>query len=207
MDNLLQMNKFEIVDMPGMNTLAFLVERDYDNYSKGYALLSLEKIRSSEYEDRGQMHKVFNVLVDNPNDEDDIVLLTLTDSKAYLTTGILDSNGLRTSDAELPISYGSIYNVEGVEYKEVNYTPDLKRNFTIVDTQTGEEVRPTLYKDNETGEVKGRCKLMPNRPYIVIEVNVSDEAILRNLREAEESSSTANVNTDSVVSNIEDEMV
>ena len=186
MDSLLQMNKFEIVDMPGMNTLAFLVERDYDAYQKGYALLSLEKIRSLEYEDRGQMHKVFNVLVDNPQDEDDIVLLTLTDSKAYLSTGILDYNGLRTSDSQLPLTYGSIYNVEGVEYKEVNYTPDLKRNFSIVDTQTGEEVRPTLYKDNETGEVKGRCKLMPNRPYIVIEVSVSDEAIVRNLKEAEE---------------------
>ena len=55
MDNLLQMNKFEVLDMPGMNTLAFLVEKDYDAYAQGYALLSLEMLRSVEVNENGQI--------------------------------------------------------------------------------------------------------------------------------------------------------
>lgn len=176
MDSLLQMNKFEVVDLPGMNTLAFLVERDYEAYNQGYAFLSLEKLRSVEVREEGQIKKIFNVLIEDPEDEDDIVLLTLTDKKAFLSTGILDNDGFRTNTTNVPLSYGSIYNPEGIEYKDVAYTPDMKRNFSIIDSQTGEEVKPSLYRD-ESGNVKGRCKIMPGRPYIVLEVTMDDEDI------------------------------
>ena len=176
MESLLQMNKFEVVDLPGMNTLAFLVERDYDAYEQGYAFLSLEKLRSVEVREEGKIKKIFNVLIENPEDEDDIVLLTLTDNKAFLSTGILDSDGFRTENTNIPLSYGSIFNSEGIEYKDVAYTPDMKRNFSIIDSQTGEEVKPSLYRD-ENGNIKGRCKIMPHRPYIVLEVTMNDDDI------------------------------
>lgn len=186
--SLFQMNKFEIVDLPGMNTLAFLVERDLEAYNQGYAFLSLEKLRSVEVREDGQIKKIFNVLIEDPEDEDDIVLLTLTDNKAFLSTGILDKEGFRTEATNVPLTYGSIYNSEGIEYKDVAYTPDMKRNFSIIDSQTGEEVKPSLYRD-ENGNVKGRCKIMPNRPYIVLEVTISEEDMARHLleEEAEES--------------------
>ena len=83
MESLLQMNKFEVIDMPGMNTLAFLIEKDYDAYAQGYSLLSLEKIRSVEVEEEGKIKKIFNVLVEEENEINDIILLTLTDRKAF----------------------------------------------------------------------------------------------------------------------------
>lgn len=186
--SLFQINKFEVVDLPGMNTLAFLVERDLEAYNQGYAFLSLEKLRSVEVREDGQIKKIFNVLIEDPEDEDDIVLLTLTDNKAFLSTGILDKEGFRTEATNVPLTYGSIYNSEGIEYKDVAYTPDMKRNFSIIDSQTGEEVKPSLYRD-ENGNVKGRCKIMPNRPYIVLEVTISEEDMARHLleEEAEES--------------------
>ena len=186
--SLFQMNKFEVVDLPGMNTLAFLVERDLEAYNQGYAFLSLEKLRSVEVREDGQIKKIFNVLIEDPEDEDDIVLLTFTDNKAFLSTGILDKEGFRTEATNVPLTYGSIYNSEGIEYKDVAYTPDMKRNFSIIDSQTGEEVKPSLYRD-ENGNVKGRCKIMPNRPYIVLEVTISEEDMARHLleEEAEES--------------------
>ena len=67
MESLLQMNKFEVVDLPGMNTLAFLVERDYDAYEQGYAFLSLEKLRSVEVREEGKIKKGFGVF--NPVDK------------------------------------------------------------------------------------------------------------------------------------------
>lgn len=174
MESLLQMNKFEVIDLPGMNTLAFLIEKDYENYANGYALLSLKKLGSVEVKEDGQIKKIFNVLVDSEEDEDDIVLLTLTDKKAFLSTGVLDREGFRTEEKNIPLSYGSIFNIEDVEYRDVAYTPDLKRNFSIIDSQTGEEVKPTIYAD-EFGNIKGRCKILPNRPYIVLEVRLDRE--------------------------------
>ena len=51
----------------------------------------------------------------------------------------------------------------------------MKRNFSVIDSQTGEEVKPSLYRDPETGEIKGRCKIMPQRPYIVLEVALENQ--------------------------------
>lgn len=192
MSSLLKMNKFEVIDLPGMNTLAFLVDRDYEAYSQGYAFLSLEKLRSVEVREDGQIKKVFNVLIEDPEDEDDIVLLTLTDKKAILRIGVLDSSGFQTEDTSISLNYGTIYNSEGIEYRDVAYTPDMKRNFSIIDSQTGEEVKPSLYRD-ENGNVKGRCKIMPNRPYIVLEVTMDDEAIAKHLLMEEDMNTNASI--------------
>ena len=192
MSSLLKMNKFEVIDLPGMNTLAFLVDRDYEAYSQGYAFLSLEKLRSVEVREDGQIKKVFNFLIEDPEDEDDIVLLTLTDKKAILRIGVLDSSGFQTEDTSISLNYGTIYNSEGIEYRDVAYTPDMKRNFSIIDSQTGEEVKPSLYRD-ENGNVKGRCKIMPNRPYIVLEVTMDDEAIAKHLLMEEEMNTNASI--------------
>ena len=37
MEPLIQMNKFEVIDMPGMTTLAFVVEKNEEEYKKGNA--------------------------------------------------------------------------------------------------------------------------------------------------------------------------
>ena len=52
----------------------------------------------------------------------------------------------------------------------------LSTEMLLIDSQTGEEVKPSLYRD-DNGEVRGRCKIMPNRPYIVLEVSMEDEDI------------------------------
>lgn len=174
MEPLIQMNKLEIEDMPGMNTLAFVVEENVEEYKRGNAFLSLQKLDCSEVNEEGKIKKVFNVIAGS-TEEQLIVLLTLTKSKAILSTGSLTKDGFSATETNVPLSYGTIYSQEGVEYKEVNYTPDFKRLFSIVDTQTGEEIKPTLYVDKETNKVKGKCKILPDRPYIVLELKVEEE--------------------------------
>ena len=174
MEPLIQMNKFEIIDMPGMNTIAFVVEKNEEEYKKGNALLSLQKIDCIETQEEGKIKKVFNVIKGNEKVQL-IVLLTLTNSKAILSTGELSDEGFKTTQSNVPLSYGTIYNQEGVEYKEVEYTPNMKRHFCIIDTQTGEEVKPVLYTDEISGTIKGRCKLLPNKPYIVLELRFDEE--------------------------------
>ena len=169
MEPIVQMNKFEIIDMPGMNTVAFLVEKNETEKGKGNAYLSLQKIQCIDTQEDGKIKKVFNV-IKNGKEAQLIVLLTLTNNKAILSTGELSDKGFMATETNVPLSYGTIYNQEGVEYKEIEYTPSMKRHFSIIDTQTGEEIKPVLYTDEVTGEIKGRCKLLPNKPYIVLEL-------------------------------------
>lgn len=174
MEPLIPMNKFEIIDMPGMTTLAFVVEKNENTYGGNKPMLSLQKIDSIDSTDNGRIKKTFNVLKMD-NEPQLIVLLTLTNSKAILSTGELTDKGFKATETNVPLSYGSIYNNEGIEYKEVDYTPNMKRHFSIIDTQTGEEIRPILYNDEITGKVKGKCKLLPHRPYIVLELKFEDD--------------------------------
>ncbi len=169
----LQMNSFEIVDMPGMNTAAFLVERNDNEYRKGNALFTLSKIEHIDTEENGKIKKVFSIVA--IDEKQLIVLLTLTKNKAILSTGELTTEGFKSKENAVPLSYGTIYNQDGVEYKEFNYTPSMKRQFAIIDTGTGEEVKPSLYVDPATNEVKGKCKLLPLRPYIILELRVDNK--------------------------------
>ena len=168
MENVL-MNKFEIVDMPGMNTLAFVVEETESEIVRGETYYSLQKLDHNDKELDGKIAKEFFV-VNDADGMQDIVLLTLTKSKAILSTALLDGNGLTPTEDKLPLSYGSLYDDSNIQYKEFIYTQNLKRRFAIIDTTSCEEVKPMLYRDDITGEIKGKCKLLPLRPYVVLEV-------------------------------------
>ena len=164
-----QMNKFEIVDMPGTNTLAFVVEENESEVISGQTYYSLQKLDHTAKEMDGKITKEFFV-VNDADGVQDIVLLTLAKSKAILSTALLDANGLTPTEDKLPLSYGSLYDDSNIQYKEFTYTQNLKRRFAIIDTTTCEEVKPTLYRDDITGEIKGKCKLLPLRPYVVLEI-------------------------------------
>ncbi|MBQ8043669.1 MAG: hypothetical protein IJ272_05915 [Clostridia bacterium] len=168
MENVL-MNKFEIIDMPGMNTLAFVVEENESEVISGETYYSLQKLEHTDKEMDGKITKEFFVVNDSDGMQD-VVLLTLTKSKAILSTAMLDKNGLTPTEDKLPLSYGSLYDDSNIQYKEFTYTQNLKRRFAIIDTTSCEEVKPVLYRDEVTGEIKGKCKLLPLRPYVVLEI-------------------------------------
>ena len=44
------------------------------------------------------------------------------------------------------------------------------------DPETTEELKPVLYFDEATNEVKGKCKLKPNKTYFAFEIrDITDE--------------------------------
>jgi MoxR-like ATPase len=57
----IQMNKFEIVDMPGMNTLAFVVEENESEVIHGETYYSLQKLDYTDKEMDGKITKEFFV--------------------------------------------------------------------------------------------------------------------------------------------------
>ncbi len=84
--------------------------------------------------------------------------------------GILEENKLRISKKPIPIKFDTLYSEEETEYKEFKYTPNLKRQISIIDPETTEEIKPVLYFDKETNEVKGKCKLKPYKSYFAFEI-------------------------------------
>ena len=66
--------------------------------------------------------------------------------------------------------FNTIHTDENVAYKEFDYTPNLKRSISIIDPETTEEIKPTLYFDENTNEVKGKCKLKPFKSYFAFEI-------------------------------------
>ena len=79
--------------------------------------------------------------------------------------GILAEDRVKIAKRPIPIKFDTLYSEKESEYKEFKYTPDLKRPISIIDPETTEEIKPILYFDEKTKEVKGKCKLKPNKPY------------------------------------------
>ena len=73
------------------------------------------------------------------------------------------------------MKFQTLYSEEDTEYRNFEYTPDLKRPITIIDPETTEEVKPKLYFDEKTNEVKGKCQLKAQKTYVVFEIkNIKD---------------------------------
>ena len=70
----------------------------------------------------------------------------------------------------MPVKFNTLYSEKAEVYKEFKYTPNLKRPITIIDPETTEEVKPVVYMDEETNEVKGKCKLKPYKSYFSFEI-------------------------------------
>ena len=68
-----------------------------------------------------------------------------------------------------------MYSEEEMEFKEFTYTPNLKRPISIIDPETTDEIKPVLYFDEETNEVKGKCKLKPFKNYFAFEVRQGED--------------------------------
>lgn len=70
----------------------------------------------------------------------------------------------------MPLKCNSIYSEYATEIKDFKYTPNLKRPICVIDPETTEEIKPVLYFDEKTNEIKGKCKLKPNKSYFAFEI-------------------------------------
>ena len=99
-----------------------------------------------------------------------LVILSFGHDKVVINNGVLEGNEVLITKKPMPFKFRTLYNEEDTEYKEVEYTPNLKRPISIIDPETAEEVKPVLYFDDNTNEVKGKCKLKAYKNYFAFEV-------------------------------------
>lgn len=167
-DNL-QGKYFIITDPVNISTVIYQVNKTEKEFAKNSPKYTVERLEYSEEFIGEKKKKTF--FVKNPAPEGNLLLiLSCSKSKVIINMGFLDYDVIRISKKPMPIKYETIYNEEETEFKEFAYTPNMQRSISIIDPENGEEIKPTLYFDEETNEVKGKCKLKPFKKYFAFEI-------------------------------------
>lgn len=170
----IQGKHFSITDPQGVKTVIYRVNKTEKEYLKEYPKYTVERLVSAE-EFQGNLKKK-TFFIDEPNYEEHLIILSFAGEKVVVNMGILEDNKIRISKKPVPVKFDTLYSEEGV-YKEFKYTPNLKRPISIIDPETAEEIKPTVYLDKNTNELKGKCKLKPNKPYFAFEMRERKEDV------------------------------
>ena len=164
---------FSITDPKGVKTVIYQVNKTEKEFLKEYPKYTVERLDNTE-EIRGDFNKK-TFYVENPSrDGNRLVILSFGEDKVVINTGILINDEVKITKKPTPFKFTTLYSEDGNEYKEFNYTPNLKRPISIIDPETTEEVKPILYFDEKTNEVKGKCKLKPYKSYFAFEIRDSE---------------------------------
>ena len=143
-----------------------LTEKEFLDKSPKYTVERLEYIEELVGENK---KKTF--YVDEPARQGNhLLILSFGKEKVVVNTGVLEEQQVRISKSPMPMKFKTLYSEEETEFRDVEYTPNLKRPISIIDPETAEEIKPILYFDEKTNEVKGKCKLKPYKSYFVFEV-------------------------------------
>ena len=166
---------FSITDPKGVKTVIYEVYTTKKEYLNQYPKYTMERLESTEQIVGDMSKKTF--YVNDPQEEGNrLIIFSFADEKVIINNGVLLGNEVKITKKPMPFKYNKLYSEEPTEIKEVQYTPNLKRAITIIDPETAEEVKPKLYFDEETNEVKGKCKLKPYKSYFAFEINEDKDA-------------------------------
>ena len=158
--------KFSILDSRETSTLAFMV-----NEAEGNSIYrTLQKLDSSITEVEGGIKRTFFINDITKENNIDIVLITLGEGKARLNMAVLKDDKLYVSKDSTKIKYTTLYSEQPTDYEDIKYTPNFKRPISIIDPEIADEVKPTLYYDEEANMVRARVKLLPKKSYIALQV-------------------------------------
>ena len=165
---------FSIMDPKGVNTVIYRINKTAKEYANRYPKYTVERLPSSKNMEGDVTKKTF--FVDYPEPEgEDLVFLSFGNDKVIVNMGKLKNDKVKISKTPIPVKFDTVYSEKPTEYKDFKYTPSLKRAKTIIDPKTTEEVKPMLYLDKETNEVKGKCKLKPYKSYFTFEITDNNE--------------------------------
>lgn len=160
---------FSITDPEGVKTVIYQVNKTKKEYLKEYPKYTVERLEHTEEIIGNYNKKTF--YVDNPHkDGNQLVILSFATDKVVINNGLLLGDEVKITKKPSPFQFNTIYSEEPMEYKDFQYTPNLKRPISIIDPETTEEIKPVLYYDEKTDEVKGKCKLRPNKSYFAFEI-------------------------------------
>mgnify|MGYP006980654377 FL=1 len=169
----IQGKHFSITDPQGVNTVIYRVSKTPRELLQEYPKFTVQRLEYAEELNGNLKKKTF--FVDEPENEEELVILSFGQDRVVINMGLLEEDKVKIAKRPIPIKFDTLYSEQEQEYKEFRYTPDLKRPISIIDPETTEEIKPILYFDEETNEVKGKCKLKPYKSYFAFEIRESKE--------------------------------
>ena len=165
---------FSITDPKGVRTVIYQVNKTEKEFLKDSPKYTVQRLDSTQEIIGEAQRKTF--YIDNPSEgEDQLVILSFGKDRVVVNTALVQGNKISITKKPLPIKFNSLYSEKETVYKDFRYTPNLKRPICIIDPETTEEVKPTLYFDEKTNEVKGKCKLKPYKSYFAFEIRDKKE--------------------------------
>ena len=164
---------FSITDPKGVKTVIYQVNKTEKENLEKYPKFTIERLDSTEELVGENTRKVFYIDKADKN-SNQILILSFGKDRVVINNGILEQDQVKISKKPTPFKFTTIHTEEEHEYREVKYTPNLKRPISIIDPETTDEIKPHLYCDEKTNEVKGKCKLKPYKSYFVFELREED---------------------------------
>ena len=165
---------FSITDPEDVNTIIYQINKTEKEHLKDSPKYTVDRLDYME-EIRGEL-KQKTFFVDNPSeDKDQLIILSFGKERVVVNMALLERNTISICKKPVAVKFESLYSEEEKEYKNFRYTPNLKRPICIIDPETTEEIKPTLYFDEETNEVRGKCKLKPYKSYFAFEIRDKKE--------------------------------
>ncbi len=159
---------FSITDPKDVNTVIYRILETEKEYIKNSPKYTVERLDTIEELRGDTTRRTFFVDVPSP-DYDQLVILSFGKDKVVVNSGLLEGDKVKISKQPSFVKFNTLYSDETV-YKEFEYTPNLKRPISIIDPETTEEIKPVLFFDEKTNEVKGKCKLKPHKSYFAFEI-------------------------------------
>lgn len=175
MDEPIQGKHFSITDPQNVSTVIYRVDKTEKEFLDKSPKYTLERLDYTEELVGENKKKTFYVNNRPAEEGNHLVILSFGKEKVVVNMGMLDEEKIKISKRPMPIKFKTLYSEEELEYKDVEYTPNLKRPISIIDPETTEEIKPTLYFDEKTNEVKGKCKLKPYKSYFAFEIREKRE--------------------------------
>ena len=167
--DMLQGKHFSITDPKGVNTVIYQVNKTKKEFLDQYPKYTVERLDFIK-EIRGEnIKKTFYVDEPHPNGNQ-LVILSFAKERVVINSGLLIDDQVKISKNPTPFKFNTLYSEEEQEFKEFNYTPNMKRDICVIDPETTEELKPRLYFDEKENKVKGKCKLKPYKSYFAFEV-------------------------------------
>ena len=170
---IIQGRHFSITDPQGVSTVIYRVIETDKNLLDKFPKYTVERLQSAE-EIRGDA-KRRTFFIEDPVEPESLVILSFGKDRVVVNMGILENEKIKISKTPVPVKFNTLYSEQETEYKEFKYTPNLKRPISIIDPETTEEIKPILYFDKDTNEVKGKCKLKPYKSYFTFEIREEKE--------------------------------
>lgn len=160
---------FSITDQPNVNTIVYKLDETEKEVAKNAPKFTIQRLDYTEEYIGERKKKTF--YIDEPSPKgNSLIILSFGKEKVVVNVGLLEEDKVSIIKKPMPISFKTLYEEKEFEYKEIEYTPNLKRPITIIDPETTEEIKPILYFDEKTNDVRGKCKLKPFKNYFAFEI-------------------------------------